>query len=432
MIKYIRSGFTFLFTVLTLGAMAQSTATTSSPYSQYGLGTINSALLPQTRAMGGISTAINKISGYNTINIMNPASYSTISLTTIDIGALGNISTLKQGSVTGQSNANFRLSHFNFAAPVSKRSALSFGLVPYSELGYNYRSAGKIDTNSVNYIYSGDGGLSKAYAGYGFGIGRHLSFGGNVSYIFGNLHKYSSVEFPQLFSAINSRNERSNAIGGVNFDYGTQVNFDLSSTRHLVFAYSGSASTNLNSKASNIVSQYINASDGTEGAALDTLSNVVVENGKIKLPLTHHIGVSYQKDGKFLIGADYSRSDWTKTIVPGDNTQLQKSESYNIGGQFTPNNNAIHGYFALVDYRLGFHYDKTNIRVSNTDIKQYGITAGLGLPLPRNGSAFYKINIAGEYGQRGTLSNNLVKENYITIHLGFTLNDTWFTKYKFD
>ena len=382
--------------------------------------------------MGGISTAINRISGYNTVNILNPASYSFINLTTIDVGVYGNVSTLKQGNVTGQSNGNFRLSHFNFAAPVSKHSALSFGLVPYSELGYNYRNSGTIDTNTVNYIYSGDGGLSKAYAGYGFGIGRHISFGGNVSYIFGNLRKFRSTEIPDLSGAINTRTERSNSVGGVSFDYGTQVNFDFSETKHLVFGYSGSAGNSLNSKVTNVVSQYLFTSDGSESSAIDTVSNQVITNGKIKLPLMHHIGVSFQKDGKFLIGADYSMGNWSKAVIPGETSVLQNSQSFNIGGQITPNNNSLHSYLALVDYRLGARYEKTNIRVSNTDIKEYALSFGLGLPLPRNGGAFYKINLAGEYGQRGTLNNNLIKENFITIHVGFTLNDTWFNRYKFD
>jgi hypothetical protein len=38
-----------------------------------------------------------------------------------------------------KATANFRLSHIAFGIPVSKRSAISFGLMPYSELGYNYK-----------------------------------------------------------------------------------------------------------------------------------------------------------------------------------------------------------------------------------------------------------------------------------------------------
>jgi hypothetical protein len=56
---------------------------------------------------------------------------------------------------------------------------------------------------------------------------------------------------------------------------------------------------------------------------------------------------------------------------------------------------------------------------------------GLGLPLAPNNLSFYKINFAVEFGKQGTLENGLIKENYINIHLAFTLNDKWFQRFKF-
>jgi hypothetical protein len=65
MIKYIRFVIIlFLFTATALGVNAQSTATTSSPYSRYGLGDINPMLMPQNVAMGGIGVATNRINGF--------------------------------------------------------------------------------------------------------------------------------------------------------------------------------------------------------------------------------------------------------------------------------------------------------------------------------------------------------------------------------
>lgn len=61
MIKYTRFFIIILLAVSAFGVKAQSTATTSSPYSRYGIGDIDPALMPQNRAMGDIGTAINKI-----------------------------------------------------------------------------------------------------------------------------------------------------------------------------------------------------------------------------------------------------------------------------------------------------------------------------------------------------------------------------------
>jgi hypothetical protein len=81
MIKHIRFVIIlFLFTATALGVNAQSTATTSSPYSRYGLGDISPMLLPQNVGMGGIGVATNSINGFFSVNPLNPASYSSMKL----------------------------------------------------------------------------------------------------------------------------------------------------------------------------------------------------------------------------------------------------------------------------------------------------------------------------------------------------------------
>ncbi|MBD1387106.1 hypothetical protein IDJ75_17600 [Mucilaginibacter rigui] len=441
MIKHIRFVIIlFLFTATALGVKAQSTATTSSPYSRYGIGSISPTVLPQNAAMGGIGVATNRINGFFSINPLNPASYSSMGLTVIDIGVYGNFNTLEKTGAASQKNSNFRLSHIAFGIPVSSRSAFSFGLMPYSELGYNYRqvtpnfgSGLPADTNAVNYLYSGDGGLSKFYLGYGIRIGKHLSVGANASYIFGNLKETQSTEVPSLGGVLNSRIEESNSITGLNYDFGAQYTVDFSARKHLTFGYSASANTKLNTSNSYIVSSYFrDASTGNEGVATDTLVNNQQPSAKIQLPMINRFGISFQNEGKFLVGADYTMSNWSKLAVAGVNKGLRDSKTINVGGQFTPNVNSLSSYWAAVDYRLGAVYDQTYLYVNNTNIKRYAATFGLGLPLRGATNSFYKINIGAEVGRRGTLVNGLVKENYVNVHLSFTLNDKWFQKYKFD
>ena len=440
MIRYYSFFITFLLTVITFGAIAQTTSTTSSPYSRYGLGDIIPQTLPQNIAMGGIGAAVNLIGGYNNINPLNPASYGTINFTTIDAGIYYNNLTLNQTGQSSAKNSNFRLSHVAFAIPVNKRSALSFGLLPYSEMGYNYIRTTKngfgtgssVDTNTVNYVYSGSGGLSKAYMGYGIVLAKHLLVGANVSYIFGNLLQYSSTEIPALYGTLDSRIEQSNSINGLNYDYGIQYIIDVAKNKHITLGYSASANTSLNSTSTYIVSQYTYNSSNAENVAADSVISQQGGKSKIKLPQINHFGITYQVDLKLLIGADYTMSKWSGLTISGVNAGLQNSQTFNIGGQYTPNVNALHNYFARTDYRLGVIYDETYLNVNNTNIKSYALTFGLGLPLaPNNNTSFYKINLSGEIGQRGQLSNGLVKENYINIHLGFTLNDKWFQRFKF-
>ncbi len=449
MTKYIKFLLLFLLAGTVLDARSQSTATTSSPYSRYGIGDLNPGVLPQNMAMGGIATAIDRINGYSQVNPLNPASYSAIGLTTIDAGLYTGIFTLNQNGQTSQRDANFRLSHLTFGVPVSRGSAFAFGLLPYSEVGYNYtqtlpRGFGNslnnpADTNLTKLSYRGEGGLSKAFFGYGFTIARNLKLGANISYIFGNIKQLNSAEFPELYGVLNSRDEKSYAVGGVNYDYGAQYQLDLSLTRRIIFGYSASAQSGIGSQRSHIVSHYKTDGLGNESLPTDSTINIQGAKSTIQLPNIHHFGISYQRDQKFLVGVDYTMGNWSKLTIDGTNAGMSNSQTLNVGGQITPNINSINSYWATVDYRAGLILDQTYFNVNNvtgggqTNIKSYAATVGFGLPLRAvNGTSFYKINIAAELGRRGTLSNGLVRENYFKIRIGFTLNDRWFQRYKFD
>jgi hypothetical protein len=433
MINRTKSLFILLSIFSAFSASAQSTS--SSPYSKFGLGDLRQQSLPQNMGMGGIAAGVRTVGGYNNINMLNPASYSAINLTTIDIGAYATVNTLSNNTAK-QTGADFRLNHLAFAIPVTKgTSALSFGLLPYSELGYSFKQVTKIDTNTVNSIYGGEGGLSKAYFGYGFNLFKHLNLGFNVGYVFGNLRQTSSVEIPNYYySSFNTQLEQNQSVKGLLYDYGLQYEIGLSTTSKLVLGYSGSLKSSLTSSTKYVSTQYlIDASTGAADIARDTVYSRQGSNSKISLPLIQHFGLSYQKENHFLIGADYSRGNWSQMAIDGVNQNLNNTESYRIGGQIIPNINALSSYLAVMDYRLGYQYNKTYIHTSGTDINENVFSFGLGLPIrSQNRSAFYKVNFAAEVGQRGTLANNLIKENFYNFRLSFLLNDRWFNKFKFD
>ncbi|MES2454351.1 MAG: hypothetical protein V4594_02370 [Bacteroidota bacterium] len=425
-IKYIAA-----FMILLANISVKAQITTQSPYSRYGLGNIKGLLLPQYRAMGGISTAINKPTLYSNINMQNPASYTGISMTTLDIGMSGAFTTLKRNGAEEQSY-NSTLGHVAMAFPVVRdKSALSIGILPYSELGYEYSVSGKLDTNTVNYLYAGEGGLTKAYIGYGQRIGENFSIGGNVEYLFGNLQKSRSTEV-LAFSSIHNRQQDKNSIGGVTFSYGAQYQIPMGNKKMLTFGYSGSSASSVNSKKTHLLTQYKYDDLGSEAAPFDTLEIIENPSAKLKLPLMHNFGIAFQKTNNWLIGADYRMGKWSKLSIEGVNQGLQDSWGFSAGGQIIPNMGALSGYFNRVEYRAGITYDKTYIQVSNKDIVQKAVTFGLGLPLSSSRYSIYKLNLTTEIGRRGSMTNGLLQENYVNLHLGFTLNDTWFQRFKFD
>ncbi|RLJ73876.1 hypothetical protein BCL90_4041 [Pedobacter alluvionis] len=429
---YKRINYIAAILVLVCGLSAQAQVTTSSPYSRYGLGNIKGSLLPQFRAMGGISTAVSKVTGFNNINMQNPASYAGISLTTIDIGMSASVTNLTRNNLS-ESSFNSTFSHLAFAAPVTRRSALSFGILPYSDLGYNYRNTVKVDTTTLNQLYEGEGGLSKAYLGYGYRFGDHLRIGGNLEYIFGNLQTSRATEFNSA-SSYNAKLQTKNSVAGLSYSYGIQYDFTLGKKTIVTLGYSGSTSGKINSTLTSYATLYTRDQDGNESTAADTLNTVNNGKSNLTLPLTHNFGIAIQQNDKWLIGADFRMGKWSATSINNVNQGLQDSWGASLGGQWTPDAFSYNSYLKRIDYRIGVNYDKTYIKIGNQDIKQMGASLGFGFPLPtaNGGTAFYKINFTTELGQRGTINNNLVKEQYINFHLGFTLNDTWFRKYRVD
>ena len=424
----------FALLVLLLSTFAVfAQVTIQSPYSKFGLGNLKGSALPQFIGMGGLSTAINTPNGYNNINISNPASYAGITLTTVDAGMAGSLTTLKRGSLAEKS-FNSTFSHVALAFPTGK-SAISIGLLPYSELGYEFRSQTKLDTVNFDQVYQGEGGLSKAYIGYGYRFGTKFRLGANVEYIFGNLIQSKTNEPINQPAALNSRIQEKNSVHGLNLSYGAQYDVVINRKVTMTLGYSGSAASNIHSQQTTVVTSFIKDAQGNEIPALigDTLQSVISPSKGLKLPLTHSFGIVFQEYNKWLVGADFRVGKWSGLTINNVNQGLEDSYGVSVGGQIIPNIAAVSGYFNRVEYRVGFRYDKTYVRLSNTDIKQMAASVGFGFPFSSLSRAtFSKMNFTAEMGKRGTLSNNLIKESFINFHLGVTLNDKWFYRFKFD
>jgi hypothetical protein len=418
--------------ILFASASAGAQNTSSSPYSQFGLGDLKASLLPQNKGIGGLSNGFRKPGPYSNINIANPASYSAIQLTTFDIGATTDFRQLSRTGIS-ENSFNANLSHIAIGIPVSPKSAMSFGILPFSQKGYQYKTSGEVGGSKLDYVYNGDGGLSKAYVGYGLGLGKNLNIGVNASYIFGNIKENRSTEFPEDLGALNSRTQVGNNIYGFSFDYGLQYEANISKGKKLVIGYSGNAGKQLNSKTSTLSTRYIkDFAQGNESPAIDTTFFLEGESKKLKLPITHSLGFAVQKTDYWLVGADVSYAKWSDFRSGSENPGLNDTYGVAVGGQFTPDPSAVNSYFKLVEYRMGVKYDKTYVKINDSDINQVGLTLGLGLPLQSSRTTFYKINFAAELGKRGTLENSLIRERYLNLTLGFTMNDRWFIKPKFD
>ena len=154
---------------------------TNSPYSQLGLGQLSEQASGFNRGMNGLAYGFHE---HNQINHINPASYSQLdSLTFIfDMGMSGQKTNFKEGGrKINDNNADFEYAVAGFRA--FKHLGVSFGILPYTNVGYNYSVSQNLDaTGSLSALntYSGTGGLHLVYLGAGWEPGKGFSIGACV------------------------------------------------------------------------------------------------------------------------------------------------------------------------------------------------------------------------------------------------------------
>lgn len=413
----ILSVLPFLFFILA-GSSVNAQSSGNSEYSQYGIGDLSSPSFSRNLSMGGLSQAINNS---NDINVNNPASYSAIDLTTFEAGFFSTFAKYRNSANTLPSTVtnNTSIGYLAFAFPVvAKKWGASFGILPFSTMGYSLTSTENTALGPVNYKWKGSGGLSQFYIGNAVNLFKGLSIGANVSYLFGPIDKTRTVQFAPSYNALNILTNSSTAIGGFYFNYGAIYTKEFKTDYAVSLGLSGSATTNLNANTETLSQTYIE-SNGT-GYRVDTVLNTQTQKGTVVLPGYVAGGLVLRKTSKWMVGIDYHSQDWSRYRFYGLEDSLTNSSKIILGGEYI---------YKRVRYRAGLRLENTYLSINNTQLKEQAISIGAGIPISRG---FSYLNISAEIAQRGTLTNSLIQEQYVRLVLGLTLSDRWFIKRKFD
>jgi hypothetical protein len=90
-----------------------------------------------------------------------------------------------------------------------KHVGMSFGIVPFTNIGYSYSttediSSDNYSTTTYTNTYSGSGGLHQVYLGLGWELFKGLSIGANISYLWGTFDRsftnsYSDASVTTLY-----------------------------------------------------------------------------------------------------------------------------------------------------------------------------------------------------------------------------------------
>ena len=404
---------------------SQSSAST---YSALGIGEVNFGGLTQNQAMGGMGISYG--SGW-AVNNVNPA-LSTQNLV-FNFQAAMNYRRIQASTSDDSDNLDGGgLSYVAMSLPIkSGKTTFGMGLNQISSVNYGMVIVGRVansDFQSLNKI-NGDGGISEAYLSGGVLLTKGLSLGIHGSYLFGSTIKTNVLSiFDQNLDPAGVPSEYYERLtvsdvaikGGLHyfFKVGERSNIHLGTIYHTY--------GNVNGK------EFAKVADIGQASRPETPGDLISNNetGSIYIPDKLGYGVSFEKINKFVISAESQFQDFSKyRSFSGNTGELGNAIKLGVGGQFTPDYFAVGDILKRSTYRLGFEYQQTPFVVSQTKIKDVGINFGASIPM----NNLSLLNLAVKIGSRGTIESGLIRENYLNLSLGFSLNDnTWFYKRSFE
>lgn len=410
-------------------AQKESRLTGNSPYSALGLGDINPAGAIATEAMGG--TGLTFGNGIY-VNTLNPAMLVKTRFVAFSTGIRGQYKTLSDGR-NSQTDFGANLSHVMLAFGMKPKWTMSVGLRPHSSVEYESRFTSTIQgtSNQVQYIYKGQGGLSKATVGSGHMIGKSLYIGAEAAYYFGSVSRdtTSRLLLNDGEDYYLRYTDRINATG-VGLKTGFTWQQKLSSKWFLNVGGTYEFRSKLKGDQLRSLTTLIEGQNGPQVLKKpDTLS---IGSGSLQLPSQYALGISIESPLKWIFAVEYTKQDWTayRNFQGAAESPLTASDKIAVGVEFLPKVTST-SYFNQVFYRVGFQQTKTPYLINNTQVMDRSFSLGLSTPLGFRNLSYIDFGLA--LGTRGVTGNGLVKENYVKVSLGFSLVDTrWFMKSKID
>ncbi|OFQ23417.1 hypothetical protein HMPREF2955_06995 [Prevotella sp. HMSC073D09] len=423
-----------LASTVSMAAFAQSG--TNSPYSQFGLGVLSEQSSGFNRGMNGLGLGFHE---GNQVNYLNPASYARLDTLTFlfDAGIslqLTNFS--EKGVKRNAKNANIEYVVAGFKA--ARRLGLSFGLIPFTNVGYQYSAAQALtdqpDATILTNTYTGTGGVRQAYLGIGWEPIKGLALGANMSYMWGDydrrlINSYSDGSVNNLV------HQYTMDIRSYKVDFGAQYTAKVSSKDNITLGLTFSPAHKIGGKPKLqeiLTNSQTNVSDTTSYGG----------NFDINLPNFFGVGLMWDHNGKWKVGADYTLQQWSSVKFPSyeivggfssfalrDNL-LTDRHKFTLGGDFCPAPFS-RNFFNRIHYRAGVSYATPYIKVYGNDgPTEMSASIGFGIPIinPYNNRSF--LNVSAQWVH--STAKNYITENVFRINVGLTFNELWFKKWKLE
>ncbi|MDO5615744.1 MAG: hypothetical protein Q4G16_06115 [Cruoricaptor ignavus] len=422
------------FIALGVSAFAQTIG--NSPYAAYGIGDVKYDNSIDISSMGGISTAyINDFN--NNFNFRNPAANTNFDLTSFQISGTNENNYYKSDyqNIKATKHSNY-LSNISFAFPLSPKLKFGLGYQPYSSKAYEILTSKTLADNSIEANkFTGKGTLSTVQAAVGYKISNEFSLGLRSNFYFGKLYDTEELTFSGA-ELINGY-ETSNKVQSFNFTAGTAYQKTLKNDKKLTLGATYTFGT-----TGKMETYYKNSTYYYAGIDQKTNESIIEEKKSTEnnlLPQEFSFGVGYGNEGKWFYSTqlDYKKGESIQFL--GQPFNFQNSYKISAGGWYLPNYNNFRNYFSRVIYRFGAYYEKGNLSISpmasatSSNVNRYAVTAGVSLPFATsNINRLNGLDIGIELGKRGTLENNMIRQNFVNLKIGLNFADKWFQKRQYD
>ncbi|AWH84944.1 hypothetical protein HYN59_07300 [Flavobacterium album] len=424
MIKKIIAGICLLFS-----SVVFSQESNASPYSYFGIGDIKFKGTTENRSMGGLGILPDSIH----VNLQNPAAYASLMYTTFTVSASNSKTRFKTDSASD--NANRTTVDYIAVAIPYKKLGFAFGLMPYTAVGYRIKNetVGPVAEDTIVRTFNGSGGLNRVFGGVAYKISPKFSIGAEFQYNFGQVKTKSITNIKNEVQVIQypTRETNNSDYNGFSFNIGAIYQGKIGKYDWVTSAAFTPQSTLKSSTDRELATITItNSNNEIVHDNIDT----TVSTSDVKMPAKASFGSGLGQNRSWFIGAEYTFQQSNELGNRFDNVTNAKFETahkFSLGGYFIPKYASFTSYISRITYRAGLRYEKTGLVINGEAINDMGLSLGVGLPIGgRIGGS--NLNIGAEFGQRGTTSANLVKENYVNLFISLSINDRWFQKRRYE
>ena len=211
---------------------------------------------------------------------------------------------------------------------------------------------------------------------------------------------------------------------GINLNYGLNYSTSIRNDYFLTAGISVSAGKNYRTDYNQLAYKY------TVYNTLDTISFIADDTTKTFVPGTIGLGFTLGKTNKFTAGFDYLYTQWSKAKLPGVQGYAADSRSYRFGVEYIPDRYSNYSMIKRIEYRAGAHFGDTYLVINDEQIKEFGASFGVGIPMRRT---YSRTNIFFDFTRRsGSGVGTIHREDYYTMGISLNLFDFWFMKRKYE